>query len=166
MRLGEYDTETNPDCVQFEEDKDCNDTPFDSAPQRKCTLVKDPWQPIAITFCSLHSRHNNSSEANRNVQRIWYCCNNNVSNAAIYRWTQCCASHFKGVEWVTHNVKLTVQIYRIALTRFACSRPLDFIRPICLPAVKHHNFFSPEEILFVTGWGYTVNGCKGILMLL
>lgn len=43
VRLGEYDTETNPDCVKIEDDKDCNDTPFDSAPQRKrdnCSLLK------------------------------------------------------------------------------------------------------------------------------
>lgn len=32
VRLGEYDTETNPvDCIDYEDDKDCNDPPFDSA---------------------------------------------------------------------------------------------------------------------------------------
>lgn len=35
VRLGEYDTETNPDCVEIEDDKDCNETPFDSPPESK-----------------------------------------------------------------------------------------------------------------------------------
>lgn len=29
--MGEYDTETDPDCIEYEDDKDCNDPPFDSA---------------------------------------------------------------------------------------------------------------------------------------
>lgn len=33
VRLGEYDTETSPDCIEYEDDKDCNDAPFDSAVQ-------------------------------------------------------------------------------------------------------------------------------------
>lgn len=33
VRLGEYDTETNPDCVGTEEDKDCNEPPFDTTPE-------------------------------------------------------------------------------------------------------------------------------------
>lgn len=28
--MGEYDTESNPDCIEYEDDKDCNDPPFDS----------------------------------------------------------------------------------------------------------------------------------------
>lgn len=32
VRLGEYDTESDPvDCIMYEDDKDCNDPPFDSA---------------------------------------------------------------------------------------------------------------------------------------
>lgn len=31
VRLGEYDTESEPvDCIMYEDDKDCNDAPFDS----------------------------------------------------------------------------------------------------------------------------------------
>lgn len=35
VRLGEYDTETNPDCIINGDDRDCNETPFDTAPESK-----------------------------------------------------------------------------------------------------------------------------------
>lgn len=38
VRLGEYDTETDPDCIQIEDDKDCNETPFDSPPESKNSI--------------------------------------------------------------------------------------------------------------------------------
>lgn len=36
---------------------------------------------------------------------------------------------------------------------------IDFIRPICLPDLAESDLFNPDEILYVTGWGWTV-GCK------
>lgn len=35
----------------------------------------------------------------------------------------------------------------------------DFIRPICLPDLAENDLFNPDEVLYVTGWGWTI-GCK------
>lgn len=35
----------------------------------------------------------------------------------------------------------------------------DFIRPICLPDIADHDLTNPDEVIYVTGWGWT-HGCK------
>lgn len=36
---------------------------------------------------------------------------------------------------------------------------IDFIRPICLPDIADHDFADANEVIYVTGWGWT-HGCK------
>lgn len=39
VRLGEYDTETDPDCIIYEDDKDCADSPIDFSVQSTFFMI-------------------------------------------------------------------------------------------------------------------------------
>ncbi|XP_031626740.1 serine protease 7-like [Contarinia nasturtii] len=94
LRLGEYDTENNPDCIGYGDDKACNETPFDSP----------------VTRIVIHPKRSDSSKE-----------------------------------------------YDIAIIILEIKPPYtDFIRPICLPDLAEKDLIDTNEILYVTGWGWTI----------
>lgn len=55
VRLGEYDTESQPvDCIMYEDDKDCNDPPFDSTVASRCLRYLTQCFLFIFLFVVIH----------------------------------------------------------------------------------------------------------------